>query len=149
MPVRIADPWLIGVCAVGIPIGILAMVGIGLSRNKPREEIKRDIMVSLFMALTNLAISVILSARLGMEYLDSLGLSIAVSASGSLMAEKFIGKWTQTAVDEKVGQVREDAQAAISEAILRERHGVEAVQARVASKSEDLNNIVSKFDEPQ
>lgn len=112
---RIADPNLMLVCAIGIPIGILAMIGIGVSRQKPPVEIKRDVTVAMFLALANFAISVILAARLGLPYLESLGLAIAASATNSLLAEKFIAKWTRD-IPKTEAEKRQEAQNALSAA---------------------------------
>lgn len=114
---KIADPALLVICAVGVPIGVLGMIGIGLARGKPTSELKRDVLVALFMALMNFALAVILAARGHLPYLESLGLAIAVSASNSIIAERFIAKWTREAVPDE-GQLRNDDQRLIAAAKL-------------------------------
>ena len=126
---QLADPALVLVSFIGVPIGILAMVAIGLSRRKPPDEIRRDVAIAGFMALANFAIALILAARMGLPYLESLGLSIAVSASNTLLAEKFIGKWSRTIDDE--GELRQQdarAMAAARQALREERGDAEPTE---------------------
>ena len=124
----IADPALLLVCALGVPIGILAMVGIGISRQKPPAEIKRDLWVAAFMMLANFCFSVIIAARAGLPYLESLGLAIAVSASGSLIAEHAIKKWTKDTKTD--AEKRQDDQRLIAAAHIAMRDAERDRKAR-------------------
>lgn len=88
----LADPWIMAVCAVGIPIGVLARVAVHIEERKPPEAIKRDLWVSAFLALTNFILAVMAATWFALSPLLALAVSIGIAASGSMILLEWIKK---------------------------------------------------------
>lgn len=113
----LADPWIMAVCAVGIPIGVLARVAVHIEERKPPEAIKRDLWVSAFLALTNFILSVMAATWLALTPLLALAVSIGIAASGSMILLEWIKRlrlklWPAT--DWSAGDQRQQDQKLLS-----------------------------------
>lgn len=133
------DWWLLAVTAVGVPIGILVRVAINIENRLPADAVKRDIWVSLLLAMANFVLAAALSSRLGLSYLEALGLAIIVSASGSRLILRAVREVARRMVAERFdeGGRRNAAQRDLSLISLAQRRRAEDEIAELARKLTD------------
>ena len=140
----IADPWIMAICAFGVPIGIVARVAVNIDARKDWSEIKRDALVSLFLASTNFILAVGAAKWFSLPPLFALVVSIAIAASGSTALLGLIRKlqeWLERSPSQ--GEKLQEAQrikSAVS-LVLREQREEEAARNEAAAQGASVQSV--------
>ncbi len=121
------DWWMLAVTAAGVPIGILVRIAVNIENRMPADVVKRDVWVSLLLALANFVLAAAISTRIGLSYLEALGLAIIVSASGSRLILRAVREVARRMALERFeeGDKRQEAQKMLSAVRVAQREDMD------------------------
>ena len=114
----VMDPKLAMVILIGIPLGIMFRAARLIGDRKSKDEISRDVIVSLLISGANFVLAAMVATRLGLSYLEALLASVIVAATGVKAILGFTRwLWSRliaTDLEEWKGKQRQEAQKELS-----------------------------------